>query len=368
MYNNTKVKFFSDAAIKHEDMLEKIKKAEKYIFMEYFIISDGELLDELIPILEEKGKEGVEIKILYDDIGSKATLSRKTIDRFLAIPNLKICVYAPMGMNLNPSVNYRDHRKMTIIDGKFAYCGGDNLADEYIHKKDRFGYWRDNAILLEGSAVFSFLLMFSLMWYASSKEYINIYNYAVDYEVDCPNEFVIPFADGPDSTTDVAYHTFQYMIQRSNHKLYISTPYFIIDDEMISTIVRAKKSGVDVKILVPGIPDKKMVFMMTRAHYRELLECGCEIYEYSKGFNHAKNIIVDSKYAFVGTVNMDYRSLFLHFECGAVFSSAEEVKKMEDDFIEATKESKRVTLEEWSNRNIFSKIFVFLVRIFAPML
>lgn len=368
MYNNTKVKFFNDAALKHQDMLKKIKAAEKYIFMEYFIVSDGSLLDELIPILAKKGEEGVEIKLLYDDLGSKATLSSKTIDRFLAIPNLKICVYAPMGFNLNPSVNYRDHRKMTIIDGKYAYCGGDNLADEYIHKKDRFGYWRDNAILLEGSAVFSFILMFSLMWYASSKEYIDIAKYTSDYEVSNPDEFVIPFADGPNTETDVAYHTFQYMIQRANKTLYISTPYFIIDDEMISTIVRAKKSGVDVKILVPGIPDKKMVFMMTRAHYREILECGCEIYEYTKGFNHAKNIIVDGKYAFCGTINMDYRSLFLHFECGAVFSSKDVVKDMEDDFLSAVKESKLITLADWQKRNVFSKIFTFLVKIFAPML
>ena len=348
--------------------MEKIKEAKKYIFMEYFIISDGKLIDELIPVLEAKGKEGVEIKILYDGLGSKATLSKKTIDRFLAIPNLKICVYAPLGMNLNPSVNYRDHRKMTIIDGIYAFCGGDNLADEYIHKKERFGYWRDNAVLLEGSGVFGFLTMFNMMWYASSKEYLNILDYANDHKVDNPNDFVIPFADGPDTSTDIAYHTFEYMIQRANHKLYISTPYFIIDDEMINAIVRAKKSGVDVKILVPGIPDKKMVYVMTRAHYRELLECGCEIYEYSKGFNHAKNIIVDSKYAFCGTVNMDYRSLFLHFECGVVFSEDEEVLKMENDFIEATKDSKLVTLEAWSNRNIFAKIFAFLVRIFAPML
>lgn len=349
-------------------MLERLKRARKYIFMEFFIISTGSLVDEIIPILEMKGKEGVEIKILYDDIGSRATFEKETMERFLAIPNLKLCVYEPLGFNINPAINYRDHRKIVVIDGKYAYCGGDNLADEYIHRKERFGFWRDNAMYYEGKAVSSFLVMFALMWYASSKEYIDVNMYFSHYEVYNPNNYVIPFADGPDRDTHVAYDTFQQLISTANNHLYISTPYFIIDDEMINSICQARRCGIDVKLLVPKIPDKKTVFMMTRAHYRDLLKAGVEIYEFTPGFNHAKNIMVDSKYAFCGTVNMDYRSLFLHFECGAVIINEEETKKMEEDFLDAISKSELITYKAWEKRNIFSKFFAFLLRIFAPML
>lgn len=368
MFNNTAVKFFNDAALKHIHFLEHLKKAEKYIFMEFFIISDGELIEEVLPLLEEKGKAGVEIKILYDDIGSRSTFSKDLMRRFMAIPNLKLCVYEPLGMNINPAINYRDHRKIVVIDGKYAYCGGDNLADEYIHKKERFGFWRDNAVFYEGKAVSSFLVMFSLMWFASSKEYIDINMYFSKHEVYEPTNYVIPFADGPDKDTHIGYDVFQQLISSANEHLYISTPYFIIDDEMINAICQARHCGVDVKLLVPKIPDKKTVFMMTRAHYRNLLKAGCEIYEFTPGFNHAKNIMVDGKYAFCGTINMDYRSLFLHFECGAVIINAEEVNKMEEDFLDAINKSELITYEAWEKRNIFSRFFSFLLRIFAPML
>ena len=368
-FDNTNVTFFADAAKKHEDMMNKLRGASKYIFLEYFIISSGQLLNELIEVLDEKGKAGVEIKIIYDDIGSRATFNKKDIERLVNIPNLKLCVYKPLGLNLNPSINYRDHSKIVVIDGLYAYCGGDNLADEYIHKKDRFGYWRDNACLYEGSAVQSFLSMFITMWYVSTNETLNAKNYAsfVPY-AKANTKYVIPFGDGPQNETHVAYDTFQYLINRSNHHLYISTPYLIIDDEMLNAICQAKKCGVDVKILVPGIPDKKAVFMMTRAHYKTLLETGCEIYEFSEGFNHAKQIISDDKFAFLGTVNMDYRSLFLHNECGAVIVESDEILKMKEDFLDCCNRSKLVTLESWNNRNVFSKIMAFILRIFAPML
>ena len=367
-YNNTDVKFFSDASIKHEHMLNTIKNAKKYVFLEYFILSDGVLLEELISVLAELGNKGIEIKIIYDDIGSKRALSSKTINRLIDIPNLKLAVYEPLGLNINPAVNYRDHRKICIVDGLYAYCGGDNLADEYIHLKKRFGFWRDNALFYDGEAVFSFIAMFLNMWYSSTKEKIDVVKYIPKYEAKETTGFVIPFSDGPDCDKHVAYDVFLSLITSATKTLYISTPYFIIDDEMINAICLAKKSGVDVKLLVPKIPDKKTVFMFTRAHYKKLLYNGIEIYEYIPGFNHAKNIIVDDKYAFCGTINMDYRSLFLHYECGSVISLNAEVKEMSKDFLAACAVSDNYTLDEWNDRNIFGKFFAFLLRIFAPML
>lgn len=369
IYKDTEVKFYPDAALKHRAMLTDLKKAQKYVFMEYFILSDGKLLNEVLDVLTELGNRGVEIKIIYDDIGSKRSLSSKTITRFISIQNLKIAVYEPLGLNINPAINYRDHRKICVIDGLVTYCGGDNLADEYVHYEERFGFWRDNAIRLEGQATTSFIAMFLDMWFTSTKERLLIDNY---YTNSCSlvkdSSFVIPFADGPYTDSHVGYDVFKSLIAAANKTLYISTPYLIIDDEMINNICLQAKSGVDVKVLVPKIPDKKTVFLLTRAHYEKLLKSGVTIYEYSPGFNHAKNIIVDGKYAFCGTINMDYRSLFLHYECGAVLINDKEILKMEKDFLDAVAISENYTLEMWNKRNIFGKFFAFLLRIFAPML
>ena len=367
IYNNTKVEFFNDAILKHKHMIETLKKAKKYIFLEYFIISDGQLMDELIEVLNEKGNEGVEIKLLYDDMGSKRCLSKKLISKLVSIPNLKLCVFQPLGFNLNPLLNYRDHRKIVVVDGLYAYCGGDNLADEYIHLKQRFGYWRDNACYYEGEAVDGFISMFSTMWFMSSKETLDLRNYIVKHNV-VNDTYVIPISDGPNNNEDIAYNAFASMFNVANETLYISTPYLIIDDNLLEDIINAKKSGVDVKILTPGIPDKKMVFSVTRAHYKTLLEAGVEVYEYTKGFNHAKNIIVDNKMAFCGTVNMDYRSMFLHYECGGIIFRDKVIREMKEDFLKDIKESKLVTIDDYKKRSPFSKLSAFLLRVFSPML
>lgn len=368
IWNNTKVTFFKDASLKHRDMLEKIRNAKKYVFLEYFILSNGVLLNELVNVLEDLGNKGVEIKIIYDDIGSKRALSNKTIKRLVGIPNIKIAVYEPLGLNINPAINYRDHRKICVVDGIYSYCGGDNLADEYIHAVERFGFWRDNAVLLEGEATKSFIAMFIEMWYTSTKESLKIYDYLVESNISNEESFVLPFADGPNMDTHTAYEAFKSLINEATKSLYISTPYLIIDDEMLNAIALQAKSGVDVRILVPKIPDKKTVFMMTRAHYKKLLDSGVKIYEFTPGFNHAKNIIVDDKYAFCGTINMDYRSLFLHYECGVIIGKDKVVKVMQKDFLNAVNISDNYTLDDWNKRNIFSKFFAFLLRLFAPML
>lgn len=366
-YQNTTFKFLKDGEDKFKDLLEELPKAERYVFIESFIISDGFLLDHLIPILESLGQNGVEIKIIYDDLGSKMTLKGKTIKRIMSIPNCQITNYNPLGLSINPAYNYRDHRKIIIIDGITAYCGGDNLADEYIHQKDRFGFWRDNCGKYIGEAVSSFVALFIETWYMSTKEILSIENYVVQTNLMLQDGYVIPFGDGPSSASNVGYECFKSLIANAKKTLYISTPYLVIDDGMIEEIALAAKSGVDVRILMPGIPDKKSAFYLAKHHYRDILKAGGKIYEFSKGFNHAKNIIVDGQYAFIGTFNMDFRSLFLHYECGAVVLLNPEIERMQEDFLEACKESKQITFEEWKKRPWYQKLIAYIFYLLAPM-
>lgn len=367
VYKDTIYTFLSDGRVKFDDLFIELKRAKKFIFIETFILSDGYILSQLLPILEQKGEEGIEIKIIYDDLGSKATLKNKTIKRITNIPNCQITNYNPLGLNINPAFNYRDHRKITIIDGRIAYCGGDNYADEYAHLKNRFGFWRDNCGKYEGEAVSSFTAMFIEMWYMSTKTILKLENYYKKSEISRNSSFVIPFGDGPSSPTQYSYDVFRALITSADKTLYISTPYLVIDNGILESIVLAAKSGVDVRILMPGIPDKKTAFYLARSHYRDILNAGGKIYEYTKGFNHAKNIIVDNKYAFIGTVNMDYRSMFLHYECGAVVLLDDEIHRMQEDYLKACEESHQITYEEWKKRPWWQRVISYFLYLFAPL-
>lgn len=365
VYKNTKYTYFKDCYDKFLDMIEELKKAEHYIFIETFIISNGYLMDQIIPILEERGKKGVKIKILYDDVGSAGRASSKLLKRLSNIPNCKINNYEPLGLNFNLMVNYRDHRKQVIIDGRVAYCGGDNLADEYIHKKERFGYWRDNCGKYEGPVVQTFVQMFKEMWFMSTRRILkNLY--VPEYE-NINSGYVMAFGDGPMNEANPAYDLFISLISSAKKTLYISTPYFIIDDSLIDLIAIKAKSGVDVRLLLPKIPDKKSVFYMSRGKYREILRAGGKIYEYTPGFNHAKNIIVDDVYAFIGTINLDYRSLYLHYECGALIMHDKEIIKMKEDYLEAIEKSEEIEYEIWRRRPWYQRLIAFILNILAPV-
>lgn len=369
-YANTQSEFFSDIAQKHERLLADLNSAEKYIYIEFFIISDGYVLESVLETLEKKGAEGVKIKFVYDDIGSKKHLKRRTKKRLADIENLELCVFEPTGLTINPRINYRDHRKIVVIDGKIGYMGGDNLADEYVGRLIKYGKWRDTAMRFTGDAVRSLEIMFAEIWYMSSGEMIEVAPPVIkeDVPTDLSGGIVMPFGDGPTNALDPAYHLFESMTACSQKYLYLSTPYFIIDNSFINMIQMAARRGVDVKILVPHIPDKKLIFAMTRGHYGEILKAGGKIYEYTPGFNHAKNVIVDDKYAFIGTVNCDYRSLLLHFECGALLIDNPNTEKMRDDFLAAVEQSEEITLEKWRNRSIFTKLTELVLAIISPLL
>lgn len=364
VYRNTKFVFFKDALDKFKDMLIEFEKAKHYILIESFILRSGYLMDEVIKVLDKKGNEGVKIYILYDSVGSIG-VSRKLINRLALIPNCSINNYEPLGMSLNLLVNYRDHRKITVIDGLISYCGGDNFSDEYIHKVERFGFWRDNCGKYIGEATNTFVYLFSSMWYVSTGDELKL-DYMPNYEIYNDRNVIIPFGDGPSNSVDTAYNLFASLFMNAQEKIYISTPYFIVDDSMINLLWMKAKSGVDVRILMPGIPDKKLVYWMGEANYRKLLIAGVKIYEFKPGFNHAKNIIIDSKYAFIGTVNMDYRSLFLHYECGALIMHDYEIDKMELDFIESCNTSYLFKYDDWKKRKWYKKLMAFILNIFGP--
>ncbi len=367
-YANSNSTFFPDALDKHMELINDLKKAKTYIFLEFFIVSDGALMDEVTSILEEKGLEGVEIKFIYDDVGGKGVFSNKLKKRLNSIPNLELVSYEPLGININPAINYRDHRKIVVIDGKIAYVGGDNLADEYIHKKIKYGFWRDNAIKIEGDAVYNFILLFAQMWYMSTKETLFVKDYLCKHEIKNHESYILPFGDGPTNYDNPGYELFCSMISNAQSYLYLSTPYFIIDKNFIDLISKAVKSGVEVKLLIPGVADKKIVLNMTRGHLGKILKSGAKVYQYKEGFNHAKNIICDDSYAFIGTINMDYRSLFLHFECGAFLLNDPSIFKMKEDYLEAISKSTEITYKDWKNRSVFSKILEFILTLTAPMI
>jgi len=364
VYKGSKFTFFNDAELKHNDFVNELQKASSYVLLEYFIIADGQLMDELFSILNELGNKGVKIYIIYDDIGSRGRMNKKLVKKLSKIPNCLITNYEPLGFSFNLLVNYRDHRKIAVIDGGIAYCGGDNLADEYVHKKERFGFWRDNCGKYEGKVVASFVYLFLEMWYISTKQKITLPIPNIEY-----NEagYITVFGDEPTNNTDPGYDLFLAMISSAKKYIYISTPYFIVDDALRKLIALKAKCGVKVVLLMPKIPDKKSAYYMGRENYNEILSAGGFIYEFTPGFNHAKNIIVDDSYAFIGTINMDYRSLFLHYECGALIINNPEIIKMREDFVDALTKSQLVTLEAYKKRSKLQRLIAFFLNLFAPL-
>ncbi len=368
LYQTNNLVFFNDAAKKHNDMLEELKAAKKYIFIEYFIIASGLASADMFDILIDKAREGVEVKILTDDIGSIFVRDKHMERLLVTIPNLEFKVWEPLGPTINPRVNYRDHRKICIIDGLIAYTGGDNIADEYIHKLDRFGYWRDVSIKVYGEPVRSFINMFLSMWYMTTNIKLDINKYIPEYKKTYKeNSYVLPFSDGPMNRENPSYNLFKNLFSLAKKRIIISTPYFIIDDEMIDMLVSKVKQGVEVYLLIPGIPDKKLTYTMTMSHINNLLKAGGKVYKFSPGFNHAKEVIIDDSYAFVGTVNTDYRSFILHFEDGVLIKDNDIVKEMNEDIDNVLKKSKIISYEEYKNRNIFIKFIELILKVVSPL-
>lgn len=348
-------------------LLAALEKAEKYIFLEYFIIEDGIMWDSILTILKRKAAEGVDVRVMYDDMGCFLTLPRE-YPAYLRSLGIKCQVFMPFLPILSVLHNNRDHRKIAAIDGRIAFTGGVNLADEYINVREKHGRWRDATVRVTGSAAWNLTVIFLTLWQSVSGETDDIAALCPKITADERNEaYVQPYADVPLDMEKTGECIYLHIIHSAKKYLYISTPYLIIDDTMMLALTLAAKSGVDVRILTPEIGDNKLVHMTTRSYYRDLIAAGVRIYEYTGGYNHAKTFVADDSTATVGTVNLDYRSLYLHYECGTVFYGGNIISDIRDDFLRVTDESTLITSESCEvSRAVL--LFQSILRIFAPLM
>ncbi len=334
-YKNTNTQFYPDGSLFFEALLCELKNAEKFIFMEYFIIANGYMWGCIFDVLAQKVQQGVEVRIMYDDLGSVSTL-KYNFDKTLSSTGIKCIKFHPFIPIVSEAHNNRDHRKITVIDGKCAFVGGANIADEYINKNNRIdGYWKDSALKIEGEAVKSVTAMFMHM-YGTQLGKVDDYS---SYLCSCKNKadkkgIVVPFGDGPRPayTEHISENVILDIINKAEKYIWITTPYLVIDDKLINALCAAAYRGVDVRIVTPHIPDKKIIFAITHSYYPRLQDKGMRIFEYTPGFIHSKQIVCDDEIAVVGTVNLDYRSLVHHYECGVVLIGTDTVDDIKNDF------------------------------------
>lgn len=373
LFDHTESTYFNSGEEAWPVMLEELRKAKHYIFLEYFIIEKGQFWNSIVEILEEKAKEGVDVRVMYDDVGSISTLPT-SYPKQLRKKGIKCAPYNRFKPLVNIKINNRDHRKILVIDGSVGWTGGINLADEYTNLKVRFGYWKDNAIMIKGRGVYGLTMLFLSNWVSSqggfeelsdTKYLANNYNPTFDYDSD---GYVQPYGDLPYGDEAVGETVYLKLINTAKKYVYITTPYLIIDEEMEHTLMNAAKGGVRVILLVPHIPDKKMVFNVTRSYYANLIEAGVEIYEYTPGFIHEKIFIVDDIYATVGTINLDYRSLYLHLENGIFLYKSRTILKMKEDYEDSLSKSELITKERFAKIRRGKAVLWALLRVAAPML
>lgn len=369
VYRNTQTQYCPTGEESYAAMLREMEKAERYIFMEYFIIAEGEMLDELLELLTRKAAEGIDVRLIYDDLGCFLLLPKDFRARLERL-GIKAQVFNPFRPFLTTVQNNRDHRKILSVDGKVAFTGGMNLADEYINRKLRFGHWKDSSILLEGRAAWSLTLMFLEMWSLLDGKDIRYEDYLPWQETGCwtaHDGLVQPYSDSPMDTENVSEHVYLRLIEKAQDYLYITTPYLVPGDTLIAALALAAKSGVDVRIITPHIPDKKLVQFVGRSYYRELIRAGVRIYEYEKGFIHCKNFVADDRVATIGTVNLDFRSLYLHFECGVWLYGCRAVMQVKDDFLGLLVDCKPIALED-CRASAPRRLLEEILRIFAPLI
>lgn len=366
-YTNTYTEYLPIGEAKFERLIEELEKAEHFIFLEYFIIEEGIMWNTILDILKRKAQAGVDVRVIYDDLGSIMKLPYQ-YNRQLEAMGIKCCIFNPFRPILTLRFNNRDHRKIVVIDGHTGFTGGINLADEYINAIDKLGHWKDTAIMIKGEAVYSLTVMFLAMWDYLRGTTEDYEQYKPKYYLSekCPTDgYVQPFSDNPLDDESVGETVYLNLVSRAKKYIYINTAYLIIDVEMITALCLAAKQGVDVRIVTPHIPDKWYVHAVTQSNYETLLEAGVRIYEYTPGFMHAKSFVVDDEYAVIGTINLDYRSLYLHFECGVWLYKTSSVEQMKQDFFVTLKVSQEIRPEKlvWPKR-----IGRALLNLFAPLM
>ncbi len=373
VYKNTDVVYFPSGEAKFERLMLELGQAKKFIFLEYFIIQEGLMWDSILKLLIEKVKQGVDVRIIWDGMGSMATLP-KNYDKTLNGLGIKTMIFNPFVPLATVVQNNRDHRKIVVIDGHTAFTGGINLADEYINAYDKYGHWKDAAVMVRGDAVKSFTLMFLEHWYMSHAEDNDITAFLCASAVNTPcppahsGGYVQPYADTPLDGECVGELVYFNLINKAKDYLYIMTPYLIPDNELLTALCFAAKSGIDVRIITPHIPDKSYVFQVTRSFYGQLIRSGVCIYEYTPGFIHSKTVVSDNHIGAVGSINFDYRSLYLHFECAALIYDNPAVLDIKRDFMETLEVCEEITPEIYKKIKGRHGLMMTLMRLFAPLL
>lgn len=371
-YKNTSFKYFPIGETMFEKMCEELKKANSFIFIEFFIINTkSNMWKKLLSILEDKVKEGVDVRLMYDGMGCVGIMP-KDYNQTLEKKGIKCQIFAPVQPLLSTYQNNRDHRKIVVIDGRCAFSGGINIADEYVNEIVRFGHWKDVGFMIQGEAVASFTQMFLTMW-CTVNDAINIdFNHYMSlskhFSEVSASGYVIPFADSPLDDMSIGRNAYMDILNTSKKYVHIMTPYFVIDEAIYEAMSYAVTRGVDVKLILPGIPDKKLPYCLARSYYTDLFKIGVEVYEYTPGFVHAKATVSDGIRSVVGTINYDYRSLYLHYECAAYIVRSDSIKDIEDDFINTLAKCKRITEYDY---NMFPWYYRFagrVLRFLAPLL
>lgn len=369
VYANTGTQYLSPGEQMFEKLLEELDKARRYIFLEFFIVQEGIMWNSILSILKEKARQGVTVRLMYDDMGCFFLLP-KDYPKQLAESGIECVLFNPFRPFLTAKQNNRDHRKIVSIDGKTVFTGGVNLADEYINKKEKHGHWKDAGIMIQGKAAWSFTLMFLEMWElctGKNEDFRAFYPWQ-EKPCDVPSDgFVQPYADSPMDTENVGEHVYLQILEQAQNYVYINTPYLIVDDSVLSALMLAAKRGVDVRIVTPQRWDKKFVHLTMRSYYLDLIKAGVKVYEYENGFIHAKTFVSDDTVATVGTTNLDFRSLYLHFECGAVIFHAKTVADIKNDFLTTLNRCRQI-YEKDCQRGFFMRLFQNVLRLFAPLM
>lgn len=366
LYDNTASEYLSSGERFLERLLQELENAQKYIYIEFFIIAEGLMWQSIYEILKKKAQSGVEVKIIFDDFGS----IKRQHKNFLAdvrSHGIEISVFNPIYPLFNTFMNNRNHRKIVVIDGVIAMTGGINIGDEYINKLVRFGHWMDSAVVIKGNAVKSFLCMFCNMWEFITGKSIDIKSHISETDI-VDDGFALPYCDGPLNDRNPAEGIYMQILNSAQKYVYIMTPYLVIDDMMTSTLSMASKAGIEVCIITPHIPDKWYVHNVTQYNYLELLQAGVKIYEYTPGFLHSKVFLSDDCIANIGSVNMDYRSFVFHFECGVWISDKQTALDLKQHFREVLAVSKEIKLEDWKKRSVKTRLKQAILHIFGPFM
>ena len=366
---DTRTEYFPVGEAMYASLLPELEKAEKFIFLEYFIINQGQMWDSVLEILRAKVAQGVDVRIIYDDVGCADYLPADYYQtlRSYGIKAVAFNKFVPL---VSIVMNNRDHRKITVIDGKVGFIGGINISDEYINKKERFGHWKDTGLMFKGAGVENLTLMFLEMWNAFNESEGCYSDYVPEQYAErgrAKDGYVLSFSDSPLDDENTSENVYTDILYSANDYVYITTPYLAIDSSLQNALCMAAKRGVDVRLITPGIPDKKMVYRLTRSYYASLIRAGVKIYEYTPGFVHAKSFVSDDKLGVVGTINMDYRSLYLHFECGTLMYDSPAVIDLRTDDLATIEKCRKIELCD-CHTSFFGELLDRILRVLAPLL